>query len=139
MLSISQNSTTQGESVERLSLKRVVYLGLFRDKIWTWTTDNLLEAFFLDNETRYGIAVLMEDDRLIKGWTASMLQDSRLTIIETPMIDISGKTLLVENPPGSLTRDNFKAIVKGGNLLQIIYDKDTRAMIGILLLDFSRI
>jgi len=121
-----------------ISMQQVVFAMIQGESFWAWPHNGFLTSFKTTSETGYGIAAAVEENDLRKDRVSTMIEEGTLKLVE---IDFQDRTssLLIEDPPGSLTKQKFQEVIKGGNLVKIFYNKSTRELIDVLLLDFDRI
>jgi hypothetical protein len=118
----------------------VVLAGINKDELLVWSMSGLVARYFITDKTTYGVAVSLNVDESERESHTNFLEMDELVLIDNSShFAGEGGLILIERNPGSLTKKQFGELVKAGNLLKIVYNKNTGHLVGILVLDFKRI
>lgn len=140
-LPLLNQDLAQGFSGSEILYKRVVHAFLSKHELWVWGLEGPAEKYFISDRTTYGIAVSTNKEEMTQGEYLHLLNTGKLSLVDNSsnFIESEENIMFIEREVGRLKREEFDQTVKSGNLLAIVYNGNTKELIGVLLLDFKKI
>jgi hypothetical protein len=120
-----------------LMTQNVVYMGFWGGEFWTLSLDGPIKKFKPKPDTNFGVAASVEQNDLAKRGLASRMNRGLLQQIDTQTFNDIKKVLIVERNTGHLTAEEFRDIVKSGDVLTVLYEPITNTLTGLIILDFD--